>query len=84
MGSDRAVVAGPDAEAVHEGLTAVISVKLAHPVFDASTRTKLGNPEAGAYVQEVVRQHLTDWLDHNPNETAAIIRHILNAQSCGR
>ncbi|WP_331717935.1 ATP-binding protein (plasmid) [Streptomyces zaomyceticus] len=72
------------AEAVHEGLTAVISVKLAHPVFEGSTRTKLGNPEAGAYVQEVVRQHLTDWLDHNPNEAAAIIRHILNAQPCGR
>ncbi|MGA5069309.1 hypothetical protein ACPB9E_37145, partial [Streptomyces exfoliatus] len=46
--------------AVHEGLTAVISIKLAHPVFEGSTRSRLSNPEAGAYVQEVVRQHLTD------------------------
>ncbi|THA30553.1 ATP-binding protein [Streptomyces sp. A1547] len=68
-------------EAVHEGLTAVVSVKLAHPVFEGSTRTRLSNPEADAYVQEVLREHLTDWLDHNPNDAAAIIRHILNAST---
>lgn len=67
------------ASSVHEGLTAVLSVKLAHPVFEGSTRTKLSNPEAETYVQKVVREHLTHWLDHNPNEAAAIIRHILNA-----
>ncbi|MGY4907022.1 hypothetical protein [Streptomyces sp. 900116325] len=67
------------AEAIHGGLTAVVSVKLAHPVFEGSTRTRLSNPEADACVQEVVHRHLTDWLDHNPNEAAAIIRHILNA-----
>lgn len=71
------------AGAVHEGLTAVVSVKLAHPVFEGATKTKLGNPEAAAYVKKVVREHLTDWLDHNPNEAASIIRHILNA-STGR
>ncbi|MEV6581240.1 ATP-binding protein [Streptomyces sp. NPDC051582] len=71
------------AEAVHDGLTAVVSVKLAHPVFEGSTRTRLSNPEADTYVQEVVRQHLGDWLDRNPNEAAAIIRHIVNA-STGR
>lgn len=67
------------AEAVHEGLTAVVSVKLAHPVFEGATRTRLSNPEAEAYVQEVVSKHLTDWLDHHQNEAASIIRHILNA-----
>ncbi|MEU9378088.1 ATP-binding protein [Streptomyces sp. NPDC048255] len=76
---DEDITAG----AVHEGLTAVVSVKLAHPVFEGATKTKLRNPEAGAYVQEVVREHLTDWLDHNPNEAASIIRHIFNA-STGR
>ncbi|MBT2544107.1 hypothetical protein J7E99_26235 [Streptomyces sp. ISL-44] len=70
-------------EAVHEGLTAVVSVKLAHPVFEGSTKTRLSNPEADTYIQKVVRQHLTDWLDHHPNEAAAIIRHIVNA-STGR
>ncbi|MFI8265021.1 hypothetical protein [Streptomyces sp. NPDC085665] len=48
-----------------------------------STRTRLSNPEADTYVQEVTRQHLADWLDHNPNQAAAIIRHIVNA-STGR
>lgn len=69
------------AEAVQAGLSAVVSVKLARPVFEGSTRTKLGNPEANAYVQEVVRQHLTDWLDRNPDEAAAIIRRILNSST---
>lgn len=69
------------AEAVQEGLSAVFSVKLARPVFDGATRTKLGNPEAGAYVQEVVRQHLTDWLERNPSEGAAIVRRILNSST---
>nr|WSW48702.1 ATP-binding protein [Streptomyces sp. NBC_01001] len=69
------------AEAAHEGLTAVVSVKLARPVFEGSTKTRLSNPEADAYVQKVVRQHLTDWLDHNPNEAASIIRHILNSST---
>ncbi|MCY0932024.1 ATP-binding protein [Streptomyces sp. H27-H1] len=69
------------AQAIHEGLTAVISVKLAHPDFAGSTRTRLSNPEADTYVQEVVRRHLTEWLDHNPNQATAIIRHILNASS---
>ncbi|MFE9137535.1 ATP-binding protein [Streptomyces sp. NPDC007355] len=68
-------------EAIHQGLTAVVSVKLAHPVFEGSTRTKLGNPEADAYVHEVVREHLADWLHHHPDEAAAIIRHTLNAST---
>ncbi|MGW2681537.1 ATP-binding protein [Streptomyces sp. NPDC001436] len=67
------------AEAIQEGLTAVISVKLAHPAFEGSTRTRLSNPEANTYVQEVIRRHLSDWLDRNPDEATAIIRHIVNA-----
>ncbi|MEV6680604.1 ATP-binding protein [Streptomyces erythrochromogenes] len=66
------------ATAVQEGLTAVISVKLAHPVFEGATRTKLGNLDAGAYVHEVVSQHLTDWLHRHPHEATAILRRILN------
>ncbi|MFE2275449.1 ATP-binding protein [Streptomyces lavendulae] len=69
------------AEALQQGLTAVISLKLAHPVFEGATKTRLGNPEANAYVQETVREHLTDWLDHHPNEATAIIRHILNTST---
>ncbi|MEW1640397.1 ATP-binding protein [Streptomyces sp. NPDC093801] len=66
------------AAAVHDGLTAIVSVKLAHPVFEGCTRTRLGHPEAGVYVQRVVREHLTRWFDRNPNEAASVIRHILD------
>lgn len=66
------------AEAIHQGLTAVVSVKLAHPVLEGVTRTRLRNPEADASVQDLVRRHLTDWLEHHPNEAAAVLRHILD------
>ncbi|MFD5143085.1 hypothetical protein [Streptomyces sp. NPDC058401] len=41
----------------------------------------LSNPEADAYLQEAVHEHLTDWLDHHPHEAVAITRHILNASN---
>ncbi|MFZ3492444.1 ATP-binding protein [Streptomyces sp. 5.8] len=69
------------ADAVHEGLTAVISVRLTHPVFEGATMTRLANPEAGAYVRKAVRQHLTAWLDRHPNEAGAVIRHVLGAST---
>ncbi|MFJ3728190.1 ATP-binding protein [Streptomyces sp. NPDC090045] len=72
---DEDITAG----AVHQGLTAVVAVKLAHPVFEGPTGTRLGNPEADAYVREVVRAHLTDWLDHHQQEAASVVRHILGA-----
>ncbi|WP_411105310.1 hypothetical protein [Streptomyces sp. cmx-4-9] len=68
-------------EAIYEGLTAVVSVKLAHPVFEGADRTKLSNPEADTYVHEVVREHLTHWFDHHPNEAATIIHRILSAST---
>ncbi|MFD9407054.1 ATP-binding protein [Streptomyces sp. NPDC059989] len=77
---DEDITAG----AVHEGLTAIVSVKLAHPVFEGPTRTRLRNPEADAYVQEVVREHLTDWLDNHQNEATSIVRHVLLHAPTGR
>ena len=55
---------------IREGLTAIISVKLAEPQFEGQTKTKLGNTQAKTFVQKVVHEHLTDWLDRNPNEAA--------------
>ncbi len=55
-------------EDIREGLTAVISVKLKEPQFEGQTKTKLGNTEAKTFVQRVVRQELTDWLDSHPND----------------
>ena len=66
-------------EDIREGLTAIISVKLGEPQFEGQTKTKLGNTEAKTYVQKVVHEHLTDWLDRNPNEASDIIRKSIQA-----
>ncbi|MFF1359058.1 DNA topoisomerase (ATP-hydrolyzing) subunit B [Streptomyces sp. NPDC058297] len=64
---------------IREGLTAIISIKLGEPQFEGQTKTKLGNTEAKTFVQKVVHEHLTDWLDRNPNEAADIIRKSIQA-----
>lgn len=61
-------------EDVREGLTAVISVKIADPQFEGQTKTKLGNTEARTFVQQQVYKNLTDWLDSHPSEGKEIIR----------
>ncbi|MEU6080278.1 DNA topoisomerase (ATP-hydrolyzing) subunit B [Streptomyces sp. NPDC047108] len=66
-------------EDIREGLTAIISVKLGEPQFEGQTKTKLGNTEAKTFVQKIVHEHLTDWLDRNPNEAADIIRKGIQA-----
>ncbi|MDI5964332.1 DNA topoisomerase (ATP-hydrolyzing) subunit B [Streptomyces sp. SL13] len=66
-------------EDIREGLTAIISVKLGEPQFEGQTKTKLGNTEAKTFVQKVVHEHLTDWLDRNPNEAADIVRKSIQA-----
>jgi DNA gyrase subunit B len=64
---------------VREGLTAVISVKLAEPQFEGQTKTKLGNTEAKAFVQRVAGQQLGDWFDSHPTEARNIIRKAIQA-----
>jgi DNA gyrase subunit B len=59
---------------VREGLTAVISVKLAEPQFEGQTKTKLGNTEAKAFVQRVAGQQLGDWFDRNPTQARDVVR----------
>jgi DNA gyrase subunit B len=66
-------------EDVREGLTAVISVKLAEPQFEGQTKTKLGNTEAKAFVQKVVGDQLGDWFDRNPLQAKEIIRKAIQA-----
>ena len=60
-------------EDVREGLTAIVSVKLAEPQFEGQTKTKLGNTEAKSFVQKATNDHLRDWLDRNPGEAKEII-----------
>ncbi len=60
-------------EDIREGLTAIVSIKLAEPQFEGQTKTKLGNTAAKSFVQKVTNDKLRDWLDRNPGEAKGII-----------
>jgi DNA gyrase subunit B len=59
---------------IREGLTAIISIKLADPQFEGQTKTKLGNTEAKGFVQRIVNDQLGDWFQKNPAEGKDIVR----------
>jgi DNA gyrase subunit B len=59
---------------VREGLTAIVSIKLAEPQFEGQTKTKLGNTEAKGFVQKVVNEQLGAWFEQNPSEGKLIAR----------
>lgn len=59
---------------VREGLTAIVSVKLAEPQFEGQTKTKLGNTEAKSYVQRIMNESLGAWFEQNPAEGKDIVR----------
>lgn len=61
-------------EDVREGITCVISVKIAEPQFEGQTKTKLGNTEARSFVQQQIYSHLGDWFDGHPSEAKEIVR----------
>ena len=63
-------IAGED---FREGLTAVISVKVAEPQFEGQTKTKLDNPDAGKAVSEVLGEELTLYYDRNLEELKKVI-----------
>ncbi|WP_018636653.1 DNA topoisomerase (ATP-hydrolyzing) subunit B [Parafrankia elaeagni] len=65
---------------IREGLTAIISVKLAQPQFEGQTKTKLGNTEAKKFVQEMCYAALKDWFEVNRTEARAIVSKALDAQ----
>ncbi|MBX3087237.1 MAG: DNA topoisomerase (ATP-hydrolyzing) subunit B [Cryobacterium sp.] len=64
---------------IREGLTAVVSIKLAEPQFEGQTKTKLGNTEAKSFVQRIVGDQLTDWFDRNPSQAKDIVRKSIQA-----
>ena len=64
-------VSGDD---IREGLTAIVSVKLAEPQFEGQTKTKLGNTEAKGFVQRIMNDQLGAWLEQNPAEGRDIVR----------
>jgi DNA gyrase subunit B len=66
---------------VREGLTAVISVKLAEPQFEGQTKTKLGNTIAKSFVQRITGDQLGDWFDRNPTQARDVIRKAIQASA---
>jgi DNA gyrase subunit B len=66
-------------EDVREGLTAVISVKLADPQFEGQTKTKLGNPPVEGLVKETVNRKLAEFLEENPGEAKRIVSKAVDA-----
>ena len=69
-------------EDFREGLTAIISVKVAEPQFEGQTKTKLGNTEVGSAVAQAVSVALANYLEEHPKDARAIVdRVILAAQA---
>jgi DNA gyrase subunit B len=64
---------------VREGLTAVISVKLADPQFEGQTKTKLGNPPVEGLVKETVNRKLGEFFEENPGEARRIVGKAVDA-----
>lgn len=62
-----------------EGLTAVISIKVAEPQFEGQTKTKLGNREVTAPVSQAVSEMLTNYLEENPNDARTIVNKVILA-----
>ena len=62
-----------------EGLTAVISVKVAEPQFEVQTKTKLGNDEVAASVDQAVSEALANYLEENPKDAKAIVGKVVLA-----
>ena len=62
-----------------EGLTAVVSVKVAEPQFEGQTKTKLGNDEVAAAVDQAMASALGDYLEENPKDAKAIVQKVILA-----
>ena len=69
-------IAGED---FREGLTAVISIKVAEPQFEGQTKTKLGNSEVAGAVQQAVAETLTNYLEEHPKEAKMIVDKVVLA-----
>ncbi len=67
------------ADDFREGLTAVISVKVAEPQFEGQTKTKLGNTEVGTAVYQAVSTALENYLEEHPNDAKAIVDKVILA-----
>jgi len=62
-----------------EGLTAIVSVKVAEPQFEGQTKTKLGNREVSASVSQAVSEMLSDYLEEHPDDAKTIVQKVILA-----
>ena len=62
-----------------EGLTAIVSVKVAEPQFEGQTKTKLGNSEVMGAVDQAVSAMLTNYLEENPKDARVIVQKVILA-----
>ncbi|MBO7182775.1 MAG: DNA topoisomerase IV subunit B, partial [Bacteroidales bacterium] len=62
-----------------EGLTAVVSVKVAEPQFEGQTKTKLGNSEVSGIVNQAIAEALRTYLEEHPKEARAIVEKVVTA-----
>ncbi|MGS2740412.1 DNA topoisomerase (ATP-hydrolyzing) subunit B [Sinomicrobium sp. M5D2P17] len=69
-------IAGDD---FREGLTAIVSVKVAEPQFEGQTKTKLGNREVTAAVSQAVSEMLENYLEEHPNDARTIVQKVILA-----
>jgi len=69
-------IAGDD---FREGLTAIISVKVAEPQFEGQTKTKLGNKEVSSCVSQAVSEMLRDYLEEHPDDAKIIVQKVILA-----
>ncbi len=69
-------IAGDD---FREGLTAIISVKVAEPQFEGQTKTKLGNRDVTSAVSQAVSEMLENYLEENPNDAKIIVQKVILA-----
>ncbi len=64
---------------IREGLTAIISIKVAEPQFEGQTKTKLGNTEAKSFTQKAINDAVGEWFEKNPTEGKEIVRKAIDA-----
>jgi DNA gyrase subunit B len=70
---------GTTGDDLREGLTAVVTVKLADPHFEAQTKVRLTNPEVGGFVETTVNEHLGHFLEEHPAEAKRILNKAIQA-----
>ena len=64
---------------IREGLTCVISIKIAEPQFEGQTKTKLGNSEVRGLVESIVNEQLSVFIDENPNVAKTVVGKAVDA-----